>query len=305
MSVSYGEPEVYERPLAFCPLCGSGRIARLYEISRYTPPFRVDRCGACGFIFMNPRFTDDVVRALYGEDYCRGAAEYAYYDEREAERYARHVWEARLRVIARYAGGGNFLDVGAAFGGLLKTASTRYSVYGIEPSDYSGREARRIFGDRVHIGTLADHPFAAGSFSAITMIEVIEHLADPADALRECHRLLSDGGVLVVQTANMAGLQARCHGERYAYFMPGHLSYFTRKNLTDLLKASGFAHVVAYHPVEFGLLPKLLKSRSAFSSVGDYRHWLRIAWYHLISKLHFGSFALTSSMVLYAIKQPK
>lgn len=305
MSAPFHDPSIYEPPLSVCALCGSGRIAPLYEIRRYTPPFRIDRCGACGFIFMNPRFTDNIIRGFYGEDYYRGSAEYAYYDEREAERFALHVWKARLRVIARYARGGRFLDVGAAFGGLLKAASARYDVYGIEPSEYSGHEARKVFGERVHIGTLEDHPFKSGFFSAITMIEVIEHLADPTRALRECHRLLRDGGVLVVQTANMAGIQSRLQGERYAYFMPGHLSYFTRRNLTDLLRKSGFARVVAYHPVEFGLLPKLLKSRFTFESVWDYRRWFRIAWYHLASRLHYGDFALTSSMVLYAIKQPK
>jgi len=254
-------------------------------------------------MFMNPRFNERTVRSLYDEDYYRGTAEYSYIDERDSERYARHVWDARLGVIGRYAAGGNFLDVGAAFGGFMNAASTRYSTYGIEPSEYSGNEARKRFGgDRVHVGTLENHPFESGFFSAITMIEVIEHLADPAGAVRECFRLLRDGGVLVVQTANMAGLQARSQGERYAYFMPGHLSYFTRRNLTGLLADSGFSRIDAYLPVEFGLLPKLLKSRSAFTSIADYRRWLRIAWYHYTSKLRFGDFALTSSMVLYAVK---
>ena len=303
--MDFDDPAVYERPLSACPLCKSGDIARLHEIGRFSPPFRVDRCESCEFIFMNPRFTERTVRALYSEDYYRGTAEYSYYDEREAERYARYVWDARLRVMGRYARGGNFLDVGAAFGGFMNAASTRYSVYGIEPSEYSGGEAKKRYGERVHIGTLEDHPFESGSFSAITMIEVIEHLADPARALSECFRLLCDGGVLVVQTANMAGRQARSRGERYEYFMPGHLSYFTRKNLTGLLHKSGFSRVDAYLPVEFGLLPKLLKSRHTFKSIADYRSWIRIAWYHLKSSVHFGDFALTSSMVLYAVKHAK
>lgn len=303
MNAGSSDHAVYEPRLPACPLCGSGGIARLYEITRYAPPFRVDRCESCGFMFMNPRFNERTVRSLYGEDYYRGTAEYSYIDERDSERYARHVWDARLGVIGRYAAGGNFLDVGAAFGGFMNAASTRYSTYGIEPSEYSGNEARKRFGgDRVHVGTLENHPFESGFFSAITMIEVIEHLADPAGAVRECFRLLCDGGVLVVQTANMAGLQARSQGERYAYFMPGHLSYFTRRNLTGLLADSGFSRIDAYLPVEFGLLPKLLKSRSAFTSIVDYRRWLRIAWYHYTSKLRFGDFALTSSMVLYAVK---
>jgi len=68
-----------------CPLCGSGGISPHHTITRYSRHFTVDRCGACGFIFMNPRFTDGTIRGFYGEEYYRGSAEYAYHDERRVE----------------------------------------------------------------------------------------------------------------------------------------------------------------------------------------------------------------------------
>ncbi|HDP80671.1 MAG TPA: class I SAM-dependent methyltransferase [Spirochaetes bacterium] len=302
MSVSFNEQGIYDPPLHHCPLCGGSSTGRLHTIDRYDPPFAVDQCGDCGFIFMNPRFTPEVIRGFYGEEYFGGNAEYRYYDEREAENYARHVWKSRVAVIAKYAGGGNFLDIGCAFGGLLSVAGERFTPYGIEMSPYAGAHARRLFGDHIHIGTLEDNPFRESMFSVITMIEVLEHLADPVSAVKECRRLLRDGGLLVIQTANMAGLQARILKDRYAYFMPGHLSYFSKCNLIRLLADTGFSKIKAFHPVEFGLLPKLLKSRSSFRSPLDYRHWLRISLYHWLGKLRAGPLAATSSLVLYAFK---
>jgi SAM-dependent methyltransferase len=298
----YDDHAVYDPPRGKCPLCGGGRIFPLYEITRYRHPFRTDRCSDCGFIFMNPPFTESVIDSFYGEDYFRGSAEYSYYDERDAGKYARYVWDRRVAVLRGYADGGNFLDVGAAFGGLMSAASPFYTTYGIEPSEYAASHAKKTFGDRIHTGTLDDHPFHPGFFSVITMIEVMEHLPEPGKAVRECSRLLRKGGVLLVQTANMDGMQARMQKGEYAYFMPGHLCYFTRKNLTVLLLAGGFSRVVPYFPVEFGLLPKLLKSRYTFKTVTDYRRWLRITFYHYLSKIHAGNFAATSSMVLYAVK---
>lgn len=302
MTSGFLDRSLYDPRLDRCPLCGGGDIAGLHTISRYDPPFKVDRCSLCGFIFMNPRFTLRVIENLYTEGYFRGNAAYSYYDEREAGKYARHVWNARLNKIRRFVSSGRLLDVGCSFGGFLEAASMFFDPYGIEPSSYAAEHARRKLGDHVHAGTLEDHPFPDGFFSVITMIEVLEHIADPKRAVQACHSLLAPGGLLLVQTADMDGLQARLLKDRYAYFMPGHLSYFTKQNLTGLLSGAGFSRVLTFRPAEFGLLPKLMKSRSAFSSPLHYLRWIRISLYHLAGKMSVGSFSPTSALVLYALK---
>lgn len=294
--------DLFEEPARRCPLCARESLGRRYEIQRYDPPFRIDRCASCGFMFMNPRLRDEAIRDLYGEGYYSGSAEYSYQDERKTEPFSMHVWNRRIERLHDIVPSGNFLDVGSSFGGLMKAASRYYVPHGIELSPYAGEHAKKLFGDRVHIGTLDDHPFPEKYFSVITMVELLEHLPDPASALRECYRLLDANGLLMVQTANMEGLQARYYGDRYAYFMPGHLSYFSRRNLVMALRGCGFDRITIFHPVEFGLIPKLKKSRGSFSSAWDYRAWVRIAAYHWASKIHFRDFALTSSMVVYAHK---
>lgn len=302
-NLEFSDRTVYDDPLTHCPLCSNRELVVHHIISRYTPPFRTERCLHCGFIFMNPPLRKSTRATLYRKGYYTGHAEYAYYDERKAEKHSKYVWEKRVEKIRSFVKTGNVLDIGCAFGGFLKTLSRYYTPYGIDISPYAGTEAQAAFGENnIHIGTLGDHPFRRDFFSVITMIEVLEHIAEPARAVSECYELLRDGGLLVIQTANMNGLQARILGKRYQYFLPGHLSYFNKYNIEMLLEKTGFSKIKFFHPVEFGLLPKLLKSRYNFTSILDYRKWFRITLYHLLSKIRYRAFALTSSMVVYAIK---
>lgn len=294
--------DLFENAAENCPLCSSREIKEKYLIESYDIPFTIYTCSCCRFRFMNPRFNENAVRNFYNEDYYSGKGNYAYHDERDIDKHSACVWNARIRNIRKYIKSGNFLDVGSSFGGLLKSAGKYFSPYGIEISPYAANHSSRTPGLTIHNGTLDDHPFGHDFFSVITMVELIEHLDDPAGAIEKCFRLLKKGGLLLIQTANMDGLQALILGNRYAYFMPGHLSYFSLKNLTGLLKAKGFRKIKVYRPVDFGLLPKLLKSRHSFKSLLDYRVWLRISRYHFLSKIHLGNFSATSSMVVYAFK---
>jgi SAM-dependent methyltransferase len=289
--------------ITICPLCGNGNPAPCYTIDKYEIKFSTSICRGCGFIFMNPPIDEKTLKSLYSEDYFKGKADYSYIDEREIKKYSTYVWDKRIKVINRYIKEGNFLDIGCSFGGLLESASQFYTPYGIEASDYAHRHASSIFGSNIHHGTIEDHPFKEKFFSVITMIELIEHLPEPRFAIEESYRLLKDKGLLVIQTANMAGKQAEKLSRDYEYFMPGHISYFTMSNLKQSLLNTGFTRVKVFYPVEFGLLPKLLKSRGSFRSLGDYKAWFRITSYHLKSKIHAGNFAMTSSMVIYAFKQ--
>lgn len=285
-----------------CPLCGASSIAPYAEVSRSGYEFSLCRCSCCGFIFMNPRFDDASIAELYTGGYYEGSAAFTYIDERKNERCANYVWNARLKKIRRFAPSGNFLDVGASFGGFMRAASRYYTSYGIELSSYSGEYARREFGGRLHIGTLDDHPFEKGSFSVITMIELIEHLADPKRAIEECFSLLAPGGVLVIQTADCGAWQALDAGSDYHYFLPGHLSCFTESALSQALEKAGFASHTVFRPVDFGLLPKLRKSRGGFTRIKDYLKWLTITKYHWKSFFRWKGIPLTSSMVVYAFK---
>jgi SAM-dependent methyltransferase len=251
---------------------------------------------------MNPVFSDETIHSFYTSDYYSGSSSFSYIDERSIEKYSQYTWKARLSNIRKYIAKGTILDVGCSFGGFLSCASKYYSPYGIELSEYSGVHARERFAENIHIGTLFDAPFKNDFFSVITMVELIEHLKDPMKALIKCRELLADDGLLLIQTADMNGWQAVDAGEQYHYYLPGHLSYFTADSLSSALHRAGFSRVKIFRPVDFGLLPKLLKSRGSFTSLKDYKRWFDIAKYHIKGKFNKKGRPLTSSMTIYAFK---
>lgn len=289
-----------------CRLCGNENIRIKYRISGFDPAIVIMECPGCGFLFQEIDIGKS--NSYYDRGYYEGNSFYSYMDERKEERACRVVWKKRfLKWIGWDRTGlakGDFLDIGCSFGGLMQVAGDYgYSPFGVEVSDYSGNYSKKRFGESsVIIGNIEEIELPLNKFSIISMIEVIEHLYDPKKALRNVYASMKRGGVIIIQTADMDGLQARLYGPGYNYFLPGHLSYFSRSNLTKLLESAGFINIEFIGGVEFGLLPKLVKSAFGFKKWTDYFRWFKITMYHLISKIAFGRLHFTSSMVLIAWK---
>jgi SAM-dependent methyltransferase len=73
------------------------------------------------------------------------------------------------------------------------------------------------------------------------MVHAIEHVPDPLAHLRQCHRVLQDGGRLILTTPNMAGLMSRLFKEDWmALEPPRHLWLFTPNTLQTCVERAGF-----------------------------------------------------------------
>lgn len=280
-----------------CPLDGGCRWQFLYHSGHANYHLPIHRCHKCQLQTVHPRNID--YQEMYGENYYRGKAEYSYRDERLLEKFDSYVWDARIRNIQKFKPRGNFLDIGCSFAGFLNRARLHgYTPYGVEVSEYSSKFARKR-GIEVHTGNFVDLQLPANFFDVITLIEVIEHLDHPRKVFDELTRIIKPGGLLVIQTANFSGRQARQHQQNYHYYLPGHIYYYSLSNLQLALQQRGFSRFRPYLGVDFSLWAKLKKSRGSFQTAIDYLKWLQISLYHLKSKLFPGS---TSSMVLYAWK---
>lgn len=284
---------------ATCPLC-KNRAVFLYTIDRFSPPLPIYRCEVCGHQMQHPlpKNPDE----YYKDSYYSGAADFSYRDERKTSAFDAMVHRARLRTIARHvAPPADFLDLGAAFGGLVQMANNfGYRAKGLDVSSYAAGEAqkRKI---PVEAGIFArSEPIAQERFDILTMIEVIEHIANPQELFATLQTVVRPGGLVVIQTADFDGWQAVSQKENYSYYLPGHLHYYRSANLIQALKSYGFDQFQVYRPVDFGLLPKLRKSRGSFQSLRDYLRWFPIALYHFRGHLSYRGRPLTSSMVLYA-----
>lgn len=104
-------------------------------------------------------------------------------------------------------------------------------------------------------------------FNVITAIEIIEHLDSPRLFLRQVHQLLSDGGMLLVSTPNVAHWAGRLRfllsGElRFfnddLYHRMRHISPITDTQMRLMLRETGFSVIESITAGEwFGPLKRL------------------------------------------------
>ncbi len=91
-------------------------------------------------------------------------------------------------------------------------------------------------------------PWGDGQFDAVFAGEIIEHLLDTVAFLRECHRVLRPGAVLVLTTPNLAYWRNLLQWFRQQQFFfvdhdaagNGHVRYFAPRTLQAGLVDAGF-----------------------------------------------------------------
>ncbi|MGQ0578421.1 MAG: class I SAM-dependent methyltransferase [Betaproteobacteria bacterium] len=138
----------------------------------------------------------------------------------------------------------SLLDVGCSSGAFMTAARARgFDVQGVEPAPKAAKSAAAA-GFSVFRGTLEQAAFPEGSFDAIAVLEVIEHLTDPLSLLRECRRVLKTDGVLAIGTGNAGSLTLRVLGADWDYLQirkhGGHISFFNPRSMRMLAQRTGF-----------------------------------------------------------------
>lgn len=118
------------------------------------------------------------------------------------------------------AGCERVLDGGCAFGyGTAPLAAKAKIVYGCDPSpDLIARARANCPGVEFEICPLEKTPYASESFDAITLTDVLEHVADETAALDELFRVLKPGGRLIITTPHK-GLFGFMDPDNYAWHL--------------------------------------------------------------------------------------
>ncbi len=236
-------PMVGTTEAATCPICGQPGARRWKESDlraplqpgdlaitdrRYGTTLELLECG-CGFRFADPgelRDLDALYGALDDPAYEEGA------DARGAQQRA-----LLARVLREQPSARSLLDVEAASGLLIAEAGARgIEAVGVEPSAplASGARARGL---DVRTGVLPLAELDGRRFDVVTLVDVVEHVADPVALLRAARAQVADDGVVLVVTPDIASLAARVLGKRWWHLRVAHVGYFDRATLTDALAA--------------------------------------------------------------------
>lgn len=228
-------------------------------------------CRKCGLGYSNPRPTETYKLDRY-ESWARQPRPWhaeAHYDHRQQLRHF-GLYKRVMQIIQRRVDRGKILDVGCGGGLFLIFAGVFASehnaginsLYQAEGVGFDPNEvelARRISGASTR--TLAElNHLPDGSYDAITILNVLEHVNQPKPLLAQLRRLLRPGGVLVSVVPNnaLAFWKLRYGLSRQASFAADeHLNHFRKKPLAQLLRETGFAKVHFYPGLPYGTFGSL------------------------------------------------
>jgi len=209
-----------------CRLCGASRLESLGTIApgdffagRVLPkPIaggQLWRCVDCDSLFRDPILTPDAYRELYES----GAAGQWIGDS------GRQDLEVVGSVVLSHAGAVRVLDVGCGTGDFLASLPGTIEKFGIEPATGAAGEAARR-GISIAAPTLDDLP-ANARFDVITIIDVIEHIPDPAAFLERAFAHLERGGLIVISTGHaQIPVWRRLFRSRFWYSsFPEHITF--------------------------------------------------------------------------------
>jgi SAM-dependent methyltransferase len=115
------------------------------------------------------------------------------------------MFASLLSRLERWCPRGRLLDVGASGGHLV--AAARRRGWGAVATDLSSDAcvaARATYGVPAAQADSVELPLADASVDAVTVVNVVDQIADPLALLREARRVLRAGGVLAVRVPNAA-----------------------------------------------------------------------------------------------------
>lgn len=232
-----------------CKLCGSSSIEILYKglirnggLGQYTnTDVEIYRCKECNVIW-HEDILEDIKKYYESKEYrnsIEGTSEedtfYRIHDKETLEKF-RYTGTTvfRNKVVADIGcGAGAFLD-------YLKGVAKE--IIAIEPSEtyrqilerkgyHTYAYAREILRERKNI------------VEVCTSFDVLEHVADPRQFIREIYDLLAVNGIAMIGTPTDAPVMRELLGEIYekkVLFSTQHLWIFSEKNLKLMAREGGF-----------------------------------------------------------------
>jgi len=235
-----------------CPACGQNDFEVLHESNMEDCDFREAvetvymlwgerygrhvKCNNCHLIYVNPIEKRNKINEAYSQRKCVDVA--------IIKESRLRATESQVGLIKRYGNGTRLLDVGCGEGFFLFNASKAgYIVKGIELSQDAAAYARSEFGLDVEAKSFEELRFSENHFDVVTLWQVLEHVPFPLIIIKEIHRILKPGGMLVITTPDIGGVPAKILKKRWWCITRLHINQFTTKTLTNIIKNAGFKNI--------------------------------------------------------------
>lgn len=206
--------------------------------ARRTPDrmhYRLVKCVRCGLIFSSPILEPKKIKKLYER------SSFAYENE---SKYLKDTYRYYLEkaLKGRKLANLKLLEIGCGNGFFLKEVQNMgiKSVYGIEPSKSSVKEAPENIRKNIKVDILKSGLFRNNSFDIICCFHTLDHIPNPNKFIKICFNLLKKNGLVIFIVHNTDGLSVKLFGEKSAIFDIEHIYLFNPKSLRTIFKINNF-----------------------------------------------------------------
>ena len=257
-----------------CPVCGSASIKPVLWVRDFTVTqelFQVMECEACTLRFTQDVPTASAIAPYYkSEDYISHTNTSKGLINRLYQSVRKRTMKAKRELVedqtGRYAG--ELLDVGSGIGTFAREMKNGgWHVTGLEPDADARSVAKKLY--NVDLSeTSALFSLKEGSFDAITLWHVLEHVHELDKYVNQFKNLLNDSGKLFIAVPNYTSKDASVYQEFWAaYDVPRHLYHFSPESIKMLMEKHGMK-IDLYRPMWYdsfyiSLLSSKYKNRKA------------------------------------------
>src|SRR6266436_2474824 len=165
----------------YCPACAT----QTHHLALWTNNgCQILKCKGCGLGSAMVLGFDP--SSYYTKAYFDGRHPDCYADYIGSEPVIRKEFRSVVKSIRCAAPTGRLFEIGSAYGFFLMEAQPYYEVHGVEIAEEAAAVARSR-GLDVQSGAVSRQTFEqVGPLDAVVMLDVIEHLEDPASVLQLC-----------------------------------------------------------------------------------------------------------------------
>lgn len=216
---------------------------------------------------------------------------YDYNDNKGLSPLTVESYHLLLDEFEAYRKTNKLLDVGCGRGWFLDEAKKRgWEVYGSEYADEAVALCKQK-GLQMHQGKLTPNSFSLNDFDVITSFEVIEHINNPNEELTNIQGFLRKGGLFYCTTPNFNSVMRYYLKTDYNVICyPEHLSYYTKKTLTEAAQKNGLKKVkflstgISISRLKNSKKPKLAETPRGVSEDEQLRQNISNKWYLKLAK---------------------
>lgn len=138
------------------------------------------------------------------------------------------------------------LDFGCYDGSFLASVAGKKvgKLTGVDINREAAAKAREKYPqlEIIHITHTVPLPFEDGRFSSITVLDVIEHVSEQHELLRELHRVLSEEGVIIITVPGKHVFSFLDLGNLKFRFRKVHRWYYCRRYSPEAYEARYVSH---------------------------------------------------------------